>query len=271
MSANNHANGNNTPLGIMDSGSGGLSIWQSVVSLLPHESIIYVGDHAHLPYSQKTTQTIRRRASAVIQFLQTRGVKLVIVACNTATVAGIETYRRRFPKLAIIGVVPLVKTAAQTTRTRRFAVLSTAYTAASGYQKQLIRAFASDCVVYNLGLTDLVQKVEQGIVWGPAVRRRLHHTLAPLRDKNIDVIALGCTHFPFLRRQIQLLMGKKVTVLDSGGAVARHAKRVLTQNSSLAHKRPPKYEFFTTGNPRQVGRVASGLLRRSIRVTYVPI
>src|SRR3989344_838057 len=113
------------PIGILDSGFGGLSIYQSIRELLPHESTIYVGDHAHIPYSTKTPSLIKRRVGKIIHFLLRKGAKLIVIACNPATVAGIDEYRKEFPGVPIVGVVPVVKTAAEVSGKKSFAVLST--------------------------------------------------------------------------------------------------------------------------------------------------
>ena len=130
---------NNAPIGIFDSGSGGLSIYQSVAALLPRESVVYLGDHAYLPYGDKSTDFIKKRGVQCIDFLVSQKAKLIVVACNTATVAGIEYFRTVFPDIPIVGVVPVVKTAAAVSETKYFVVLSTPFTAGSTYQKELIR------------------------------------------------------------------------------------------------------------------------------------
>lgn len=260
------------PIGIMDSGSGGLSVWRALVSLLPYESITYVGDHAHLPYSQKTTQYIRKRVQKIIAFLLRQGVKLVVVACNTATVAGIDYYRKLFPDLPIVGVVPVIKTAAQTSVVGRFIVLSTPYTAKSAYQRELIRIFAQGHKVYNIGCMTLVRRIEQGMTSGLQIRKELKKILQPALNHDCDVVVLGCTHFPFLRDEIHAIVGEKVQILDSCGAVARHVARVLTNNGTLAPVRvQAEYRFYTTGNPNQVQQTVRTLLGIPVNIRYAKL
>jgi glutamate racemase len=260
-----------TLLGIADSGSGGLSIWQSVVSLLPHESTLYIGDHANVPYSEKSTRFIRRRVVRLISYLVSRGAKLIVLACNTATVAGIDTYRKEFPHVPVVGVVPVIKTASEVSLKRSFAVLSTKYTAQSLYQKRLIRTYASDCRVYNLGCTDLVSLVESGVVTGLRVRQRLQEVLLPKIIRTIDTIALGCTHYPFLGSEIRAIVGEDVRILDSGGAVARHVRRILDTNKIRTEAARPSYEFVTTGDALAVTRIARKLTGRRIIFHHVAI
>ena len=259
------------PLGIIDSSSGGLSVWQSVVSLLPHESTVYVGDHAHAPYSKKTTSFIRARMRVLIPYLLKQKVKLIVIACNTATVAGIAAYRRQFPRIPIVGVVPVVKTASEVSRRRRFAVLSTHYTANSRYQKQLIQTYASDCTVFNIGTTSLVALIEAGHVTGKPIERCLRQALRRAREGGVDTVVLGCTHYPFLHPVIRAIVGENVRILDSGGAVARHVRRILENNKTVTTAGVPTYIFQTTGDSAAVTRVACLLTGRNILFHHVTI
>lgn len=261
----------NAPIGILDSGTGGLSVWLSLKKLLPRESLIYFGDHAHLPYSEKTTAYIRKRVIKIIKFFQQQHIKLVVIACNTATVAGINVYRQRFSGLPIIGVVPVVKTASEISKKRRFAVLSTKYTASSQYQHDLIEKFASDCHVINLACPNLVTAIENDEVKGIHVARELRKTLSQIKNSNIDCLVLGCTHFPFLSAAIRDIVGNNIRILDSGGAVARYAQFILVQNKSLASTGKPHYRFITTGDSQKATRVASKLLHQKIKFKKIKL
>lgn len=259
---------NIAPIGILDSGFGGLSIYRSVTGLLPYESTIYIGDHAHLPYSEKTTEYIHGRVIKIIQYLLLKKVKLIVIACNTATVAGIEIYRKTFTGLPIIGVVPVVKTAAEVSKKRAFAVLSTNFTAKSEYQKNLIRTFAADCKVYNLGGHSLVDFVERGEISGKVIERELRNILTPTILRDIDVIALGCTHYPFLRESIRSIVGSGIQILDSGGAVARQVEKILKHNQILSEKHSPTHKFYSTSKDVSLSGIASKLLRSPTDVHY---
>lgn len=261
----------NSPIGVMDSGLGGLSIWKGLRSLLPHESLLYVGDHAYLPYGEKKTEIIRRRVVAILDFFSKEGCKLVVLACNTATVAGIEEYRKSHKQFPIIGVVPVIKTAAEVSKTRRFAVLSTESTARSKYQKDLIRRFASDCNVFNVGCPNLVTTVERGKTNTRSIRQELEEILLPLTRRGIDVLALGCTHYFFLREIISDIVGPRVSVLDSSGAVARHVHSILQKNMILSDGNSPSYRFLTTGSAPAVSPIASILLDETVRFESVGI
>ncbi len=258
-------------IGILDSGFGGLSVYQSIVALLPHESTLYIGDHAYLPYGEKSVHVIQQRVLALIRFLIGKNAKLIVIACNTGTVAGIELYRTTFPHVPIVGVVPVVKTAAAISKRRRFAVLSTRFTAESAYQKRLIKEFADGCTVYNFGCLNLVALVEQGMVKGPKIEKELRRILTDKILNDIDVIALGCTHYPFLMPAIRAIVGNDMTVLDSGGAVTRQVARILEHNGIKSKTKKSTHVFFSTGRGGDYSKIASLLLHQKVNVTYANI
>jgi glutamate racemase len=255
------------PIGIFDSGSGGLSIWQAVRRELPYESIVYVGDHGHMPYGGKDTAYIQKRGKNIISFLQKKRVKLVIVACNTSTVAGIDIYRNVFPGLPIVGVVPVVKSAAHLTVTKEMLVMSTEYTAKSSYQKELIDSYAAGNKVHSLGCPGLVEKIEQGASTSPSTKALLVTLLAPYLKTPIDHIVLGCTHFAFVKDVLRDIVGDAITLLDSGGAVGRQTRRILTNNALLSEAHP-RHVFYTTGIPMKVEPVMRSLIHEPITVHY---
>jgi len=258
------------PIGIFDSGTGGISIWSSLVTLLPHESTIYIGDHAHNPYSEKSATFIKERAYALASFLVNKNVKMLVVACNTVTVTNIEYLRSQFPTIPIVGVVPVIKTAAEKTKTHVFAVLSTVLTANSVYQKHLIEKFAPHDEVLSIGVTKLVEYIEQGEMNSPRVRAYVQEVLAPYKEKNIDIIVLGCTHFPFIKPVLEGIVGKSIMVLDSGDAVARQVQRILL-NNNLYHEGTSTHHFYTTGDQKYVQNVFDALFFPSLVVTHTDI
>ena len=259
-----------TPIGIIDSGSGGLSIWEHITSLLPHEATVYIGDHGNVPYSSKTEGFIRNHVPILIEFLLAHNAKLVVIACNTATVAGINHYRGLYPDLPIVGVVPVVKTAAERSIKKCFAVLSTPFTANSQYQKDLIKKFADRCTVHSVGCPNVVSLIEMGEASSKRLKKELRELLQPFVQR-IDVLALGCTHFPFLRPVIRDIVGEEVQILDSGGAVARQVKRILEHNRSLGAASKPRHMFFTTGNAGHVTKIATALLKKAVQFTYAAV
>lgn len=261
---------NIAPIGIVDSGSGGLSIALSLQSLLPNESIVYVGDHANLPYGNKSAQFINDRIIRCIEFLITNKCKLIIVACNTATISGIDEYRKQFPDIPIIGVVPVIKTAATVTKTKHFVVLSTKFTAQSMYQQDLIKTWAQECSVVRIGSSVLVDLIEDNKLDGDDIRHELHSLLDPIQDIPYDVIVLGCTHFPFIRSALASVARPGTEILDSGGAVARQVKRILIERDALSDTQP-KNIFFSTGVAETVQKLFAQLYTHQVTVTHVSL
>ena len=257
---------NNFPIGIIDSGSGGLSIWKEITTLLPNESTLYIGDHAYLPYSEKSTGFIRRRVAKLIHFLLAKHVKLIVIACNTATVAGIDWYRAQFPTIPIIGVVPVVKTAAALTKTNEICILSTKYTAGSMYQKKLIKEFASHAKVISIGSSRLVEYIESAGDMKEKIISELQEVLQLIRNSAVDVVVLGCTHFPFIKEEIRQVIGVTISLLDSGLAVARHVQRILERNHLFTNSSRASHEFYSTGNVKKVAATYQKLLKYPVVV-----
>lgn len=257
-------------IGIIDSGFGGLSIYQHIQALLPQHSTIYLGDHAYVPYSAKTKRVIQTRIRKIITFLLSQQVSLIVIACNTATVAGIDMYRKWFPTVPIVGVVPVIKTAVAITKTKNILVLSTPFTASSDYQKKLITQFAGNCTVYNVGCPNLVSYVESGNIYRLVVTKELRAILMSYMKNNIDVIALGCTHYPFLRDQIRAIVGESVHIFDSGGAVARQVVRIVEHNHMKPEK-SPHHEFYSTRQWTEASDIASRLIEKQIVIRYASI
>ncbi len=237
---------NNQPIGILDSGVGGLSIWKEVLSQLPNESTVYIGDSLHAPYGKRHADEIFRLARQLVAFLVAKQVKLVVVACNTITVNSIGNLRAAFPTMPIIGTVPVVKLAVHTTKNKRIGLLATSATVNSTYNKNLIATFAGDCTVITIGTDTLVPLIEQGREKQLVVA--LKKELKPFIDNHIDTIILGSTHFPLIREHIQKIMGANVHILDSGGAVARQVKRVLENNKTSGSAKRSSHLLYTTGS-----------------------
>ncbi len=236
----------NRPIGIFDSGIGGLSIFEEIKKLLPQESVIYFADQKNNPYGGKTSEEIKKITTKIVEFLIAENVKLIVVACNTATVHSLSYLRGKFD-IPIVGVVPVVKTLALTTKTGNVAVFSTPSTAKSRYLKQLINKFARSCKVYVIGDSKLEHLVEKGEINGRQVEKDLAKVLLPLVDKQVDCIALGCTHYPFLRPEMEKVLKGKIKIFDSGEAVARQVRHVLLSNNSLSSLFS-FYKFYTSGN-----------------------
>ena len=251
----------NRPIGAFDSGVGGLSIWRAIRRLLPRESMVFLADSGHVPYGEKTTAELRDLTSRITRFLISRDCKIVVAACNTATVHAISYLREQFPDMPFVGVVPVVKTLARRTRTGTIAVLSTPATSESEYLEGLIREFAPDKQVINVGCDGLENMVEAGEVRTRQTTALLERHLAPVRGSKADVVGLGCTHYPFLRSRIKNMLGRHVRVYDPSRPVARRTREVLRQRDALGDNERSEYRFYTTGDPKLFARVATKLLR----------
>jgi len=252
----------NRPIGIFDSGVGGLTILLEVKKLLPLENFIFVADQGNVPYGGKTKKQLQVYADKIMAFLIQKNVKAVIIACNTSTVYTIDFLRKKY-NVPIIGTVPVVKTLAKITKTNKTAVFSTPATAKSPYLRKLIKKFADDVTVYRIGGTGLEELIETGELDSKVIDRILHKSLEPLLKKQVDAIALGCTHYPFLRAKIQKIVGKNVQVVDSGGAVSRRTKAILENNKILGDKRREDF-YYTTGNKEKFARAIKLLLKENI-------
>ena len=210
--------------------------------------MVFLADSGHVPYGEKTTAELRDLTSRITRFLISQDCKIVVAACNTATVHAISHLREAFPEMPFVGVVPVVKTLARRTRTGTIAVLSTPATSESEYLEGLIREFAPDKQVINVGCDGLENMVEAGEVRTRQTTALLERHLAPVRGSKADVVGLGCTHYPFLRTRIKNMLGRDVRVYDPSRPVARRARQVLRQRDALGDNERSEYRFYTTGD-----------------------
>lgn len=259
-------------IGIYDSGVGGLSIYKSLRRELPRENFVYVADKKYFPYGDKSTTLIRERADAMCGWLEDRGVKLIVVACNTATVSALDYMRKRHPGTPIVGTVPTIKKAAQFTKNGSIGVVCTPKTARSRYQKNLIAEFAADKTVYVRALPKLVEEIEKGNTSSDHIISIINTPLAYLKNKKIDVLALGCSHFPLVVPHIQKSIGREVLILDSGDAIARQVARVLKNNKTLTKsKKIGGIKFFTTTDREMFDIIISRYMNLPIKSKLINI
>lgn len=252
-------------IGIIDSGVGGLSIWQKMTKLLPNEDLIYLADQKNFPYGTKSPGLLKKVISKNVEFLVKQKVKLIVLGCNTATVHALSYLREKY-RLPIVGTVPVIKKAAELSRSGKIGVIATSSTSKSQYQKDLIKKFTNGFSVSNLAQDGLVELVENLEMSTDKIRPHLAKNLQILKNRKIDVLALGCTHFAFLRPHFRNFLGKEVLILDSAGAVARQVRRVLKNNKALTKKRKASYSFYTTGDLGKFKKQLAVLLKISARV-----
>lgn len=224
------------PIGIFDSGIGGLSVAIEIAEYLPNESIVYYADTAHVPYGPRDDQNIRELTAAAIEWLYRQGCKVAVVACNTASAFSLDYLRDHYGEdFPIIGLVPALKPAVLNSQTKTVAVLATPATFRGQLIKDVMQRFAIPAQVRVLNVTnlDLVPFVEQGAQMSEACLSSLQHSLQPVADQGADYLVLGCTHYPFLKPAIESIFGHKLTLIDSGIAVARQTSRILIKNELL--------------------------------------
>jgi len=253
------------PIGIFDSGVGGLTVVSEVQAILPRERIVYFGDTARVPYGTKSKETITRFSVENVEFLMTHDVKLVIVACNTASSLSLDFLKRCF-KVPIIGVIePGAKAAVSVTRSNRIGVIGTHATISSGAYEKSVKKINPRNSVYAASCPLFVPLVEEGWVDSPVARTVAGIYLNGLKKKNIDTLILGCTHYPLMRGVIKKTMGSKVLLVDSAKEVAREARDVLDSCGILNRSgKTPKHKFFSSDEPSRFVKMGEKFLRRRI-------
>ncbi|MDD3762651.1 MAG: glutamate racemase [Nevskiales bacterium] len=237
------------PIGIFDSGVGGISVLRELRRELPNESFIYYADSGHCPYGGKARAEILERAHAITDFLLGRGAKMIVVACNTATIAAVEALRATYP-IPFVGMEPAIKPAVAMTRSGTVGVLATGAALAGEKFLRLLAEHAGPVRVITQPCPGLVEQVEQGALDTERSRMLLRRYVEPLLAERADVIVLGCTHYPFLRGLLSEIAGDGVALVDTGAAVARQARRVLEREGLLSDSAAPgKVEWHTSGEP----------------------
>lgn len=251
------------PIGVFDSGVGGLSVLRALRRELPHEHLLYLADQAHVPYGPRPLLEVRRFAEGITRFLLDQGAKAIVVACNTASAAALHYLRQRYPDLPFVGMEPAVKPAAEQTQTGVVGVLATPATFQGQLYASVVERFAQGTALLEHTCPGLVQQIEKGDLDGPETRAILEEALTPMLAQGMDTVVLGCTHYPFVIPLIEQIVGPGVRVIDPAPAVARQTRRVLAAREAL---RPPEagpgqVTLFTTGpDVQSFARLAARLL-----------
>ncbi|MBI4543972.1 MAG: glutamate racemase [Gemmatimonadetes bacterium] len=246
------------PIGVFDSGIGGLTVVRELFAQLPGESVLYFGDTARVPYGPKSAETVQRYARESTAFLLQRGVKMVVIACNTATAHAGDLLAAELP-VPVVGVIePGARAAARETRTRRIGVVGTAGTVASGAYQAAVHRLLPDAQVFAQPCPLFVPIVEEGWVEHEAARLIARDYLNPLRRTGLDVLILGCTHYPLLRPLLASILGPSITLVDSARETAAEVRRTLETRALLRREAaPPLHAFVASDSParfREVGR-----------------
>lgn len=241
---------NDRPIGVFDSGLGGLTVVQALVDLLPAEDVVYVGDTARYPYGDKTAAQLRRFAEQITGLLVDAGAKMVVVACNSATAAALDHLREVF-EVPVVGVVePGLRAAASVSTTHQTVVIGTRITAESGIYQQTADRLRLDLDVHVHACPGFVELVEEGTTEGPQALRVVRERLAPLLTAKVDTLVLGCTHYPLLARTISEVVGREVTLVSSADETAFEVRDLLARMGWLREGDTPGLRrFLTSGNP----------------------
>jgi glutamate racemase len=253
------------PIGIFDSGVGGLTVARAIIDQLPGESIVYVGDTAHSPYGPKPIADVRKYSLAVMDDLVAEGVKVLVIACNTASAAMLRDARERFTDgygIPVVEVIqPAVRAAARQTKNNRVGVIGTVGTIKSRAYEDAFAA-ASDLQLFPKACPRFVEFVEAGVTSGPELFAVAEEYLHPLKDSGVDTLVLGCTHYPLMSAAIQYVMGREVTLVSSAEETAYDVYRTLVKHSlQRTVSAPPNYTFEATGGSQdQFTRLARRFL-----------
>ena len=264
------------PIGIFDSGVGGLTVARAVLDQLPGERLLYLGDTAHVPYGPKPIADVRRYALDCLDRLVDQGVKLLVIACNSASAACLHDARERYSVPVVEVIRPAVRRAVAATRNGRVGVIGTVATVTSGAYTDAFAA-APDVEVTSVACPQFVDFVERGVTSGRALLGLAQSYLEPLQRADVDTLVLGCTHYPMLAGMIGLVMGDQVTLVSSADETAREVYRVLTERDLLqtgtisadavGPAAPVAHTFLATGDPDPFARHAERFLGRRVHVT----
>jgi len=254
------------PIGVFDSGVGGLSVLREIRRELPHEDLLYVADSAYAPYGDQTAAFIEERSCAIVRFLVQQGAKAIVVACNTATGVAVSVLRSRFD-VPIVAIEPALKPAAASTRSGVVGVLATSHTLGSSKFLRLVDTYAGNVKILIQPCPGFVEHVEQGDLSSPSTRSLVERHVLPLIRNGADTLVLGCTHYPFLSPIIHEVAGRDVALIDPATAVARQLRRRLEAGGRLAKRSQPGTERFWTSAPLDAAaRVMSQLWMHAVVV-----
>lgn len=260
---------NNKPIGIFDSGVGGLSVWKEIVKTLPNESIIYYADSANCPYGPKSIETIQELSLRIVNFLLEQDCKLIIVACNTATAAAISMLRTKFD-IPFIGLEPAVKPAAENTKTGKIGILATEGTFKGDHYKKTSHEFANGLDIYTQVGDGLVDLVENDKVDTDNALKLLKSYINPMLNDNVDNIVLGCTHYPFLCDTIKKIEGaNKINFINPAPAVAVQTKRIIS--GMECENKSPFYKFYSNSNINILKTIYSKIALPELNAEFIVV
>lgn len=240
------------PIGIFDSGIGGLTVLQVAQEALPSERFFYFGDNAHMPYGPRSLAEVQEFSTGITRALLAKDCKLIVIACNTASAAALASLREVFPGVPFVGMEPAVKPAVEHTRTGVVGVIATVATFQSELYASVVERFAHEVEVLHQPCPGLVKQIEAGEFDTPKTEAMLRGWLEPMLERNIDALVLGCTHYPIVRPLIERIVGPEVRVIDPAPAIARQVKRLLDQDDIAAPEHATNgTTYWTSGDPEE--------------------
>ncbi len=255
----------NKPIGVFDSGVGGLTVVKELISQLPGEDLIYFGDTARVPYGIKSQETVIKFSIENILFLLKQDVKLICVACNTVSGFALPVIRNHF-KIPLVGVItPAVREAVYATQNKKIGVIGTRGTIRSLAYENEIKALDREIKVTALSCPLFVPFAEEGLLAGNAVLEVAKNYLKPLQEEGVDTVILGCTHYPLLKPVIRKVLGPEVKLIDSAKQVAMEVKRILAAENILSRSRKGKHRFYVSDNPEWFTGLAKSFLGQPIK------
>lgn len=260
------------PIGVFDSGMGGLTILEALKKSFPQESFLYLGDTARLPYGTKSRQAVVQYAIQMVDILLERGIKLLVIACNTATTAAIDVLKVKYPTLPIVGVItPGVLAATRATNNNNILLLATETTVRSEIYKTLIQTYAANMNVQSIACGLFVALAEEGFIEGEVAKQVIAHYLAPADLFPYDTVLLGCTHFPVFKSLIQSYVGNEVQVVDSSFQTVEAVARLLDNQLLLSPSLQGEIRYLVTDLPERFSRVGHYFLKGSIHIDEVEL
>lgn len=258
------ATGNDRPIGVFDSGVGGLTVLSSIAKILPKENLMYLGDTARVPYGTKSAETVNAYALETAEFFAARGVKAMVIACNTASAMALPLLRERF-SMPILGVVqPGATAAAKQTQNRRIGVIGTEATMASGAYPRALLAVNPEIEIFTRACPLFVPLAEEGWVDNDVSRRVVARYLSSLKASGVDTLVLGCTHYPLLGEAIGRYLGEAVTIVDSPAATAQALRKALREAGMLKTRGRGEASFFVTDVPDRFMRLGTRFYGESV-------
>lgn len=260
----NQSSINSAPIGVFDSGRGGLTVAREILRQLPNEKIVYFGDTARVPYGSKSKETVIRYSRQIVRFLLTKNVKAIVVACNTASAFALEELEKEFD-IPIIGVIrPGAKTAVENTKTKRIGVIGTEGTIRSAIYSEVIHEYDKEAIVLGKACPLFVSLVEEGWLHDTVTDEVAYRYLSEFKDRNIDTLIMGCTHYPLIRSTIMKTMGEDVFLVNPAYETAISLKKLL-EEKGIASKadlipKPDMYDFYVSDAPRKFIEFANSIM-----------